>query len=69
MLEPFFKADAARTIGESGGFGLGLSIADEIVKGHAGTLVLENDSLKGLTVTIRLPLSEADRAGKPMKKG
>jgi K+-sensing histidine kinase KdpD len=35
-LEPFFKADEARTSKSDSGFGLGLSIADEIVKGHGG---------------------------------
>jgi len=54
-LEPFFKADEARTTGSNGGFGLGLSIADEIVKGHGGSLILDNAVPHGLRVTIRLP--------------
>lgn len=55
VLEPFFKADEARTTNSSSGFGLGLSIADEIVKGHGGSLHLENASPHGLQVVIRLP--------------
>jgi signal transduction histidine kinase len=55
VLEPFFKTDEARTTSENSGFGLGLSIADEIVKGHGGSLLLENASPHGLRVTIRLP--------------
>lgn len=54
VLEPFFKADDARTTRSGGGFGLGLSIADEIVKGHGGSLLIENASPQGLRVTIRL---------------
>ena len=59
VLEPFFKADEARTTSSGGGFGLGLSIADEIVKGHGGSLLLENASPQGLRVTIRLPSAQA----------
>jgi signal transduction histidine kinase len=55
VVEPFFKADKARTSNSNSGFGLGLSIADEIVKGHGGSLLLENISPHGLRVTIQLP--------------
>jgi signal transduction histidine kinase len=58
VVEPFFKADAARTSNFNSGFGLGLSIADEIVKGHGGSLLLENISPHGLRVTIRLPRTQ-----------
>jgi signal transduction histidine kinase len=57
-LEPFFKADEARTSKSNSGFGLGLSIADEIVKGHGGSLALENISPHGLQVTILLPQAQ-----------
>lgn len=55
VLEPFFKADEARTTNTGGCFGLGLSIADEVVKGHGGTLLLESAVPCGLRATIRLP--------------
>jgi signal transduction histidine kinase len=55
VLEPFFKVDAARRSNGDEGFGLGLSIANEIVKGHGGSLSLENRSPHGLRVTMRLP--------------
>lgn len=58
VLEPFFKADEARTTSANSGFGLGLSIADEIVKGHGGALLVENATPKGLCVTIRLPSAQ-----------
>jgi signal transduction histidine kinase len=55
VLEPFFKVDEARSLNSSSGFGLGLSIADEIAKGHGGSLLLENISPHGLRVTLQLP--------------
>ncbi|WP_341487240.1 HAMP domain-containing sensor histidine kinase [Pararhizobium sp. A13] len=55
VLEPFFKADEARSLDSNSGFGLGLSIADEVVKGHGGSLLLENILPHGLRVTIQLP--------------
>jgi signal transduction histidine kinase len=55
VLEPFFKVDEARSLNSSSGFGLGLSIADEIAKGHGGSLLLENVLPHGLRVTLQLP--------------
>ncbi|MBW9063032.1 HAMP domain-containing histidine kinase [Rhizobium herbae] len=55
VLEPFFKADEARSRDSNSGFGLGLSIADEILKSHGGSLLLENILPHGLRVTIQLP--------------
>ncbi|MEN3151138.1 ATP-binding protein [Neorhizobium sp. IRAMC:178] len=59
VLEPFFKVDEARSLNSNSGFGLGLSIADEIVKGHGGSLLLENISPHGLRVKIQLPPVQA----------
>jgi len=57
VLEPFFKADEARqTGGKSGGFGLGLSIAQGIVTiGHRGEFRLRDRQPNGLVVEIQLP--------------
>ena len=38
-----------------GGLGLGLSIAEEIVKLHGGTLLVSGGRDKGMIITIRLP--------------
>lgn len=62
VLEPFFKTNAARTLGDRGGFGLGLSIVDDIVRSHRGSMRLVDSDPKGLTVLIDLP-AEAPRAG------
>ena len=57
VVEPFVKADPARSSIQNVGFGLGLSIAQEIVKGHGGQLSLLLREPTGLTVIIELPLS------------
>jgi signal transduction histidine kinase len=57
VIEPFVKGDPARPSGRSTGFGLGLSIVQEIVKRHSGQLELLNRSPTGLTAVIVLPAS------------
>jgi signal transduction histidine kinase len=42
-------------VNSDSGFGLGLSITDEIIKTHGGSLQLENMTPQGLCVTLRLP--------------
>ncbi|MFT6208885.1 MAG: two-component system sensor histidine kinase BaeS, partial [Colwellia sp.] len=42
---------------ETGGFGLGLSICQNIVIAHQGEIRAEKSSLGGLTITITLPLA------------
>jgi signal transduction histidine kinase len=54
VFEPFFKADNARAQ-NGGGFGLGLSIAQEIVKRHGGDIALLSRQPVGLAVQIFLP--------------
>ncbi|MBC9877314.1 HAMP domain-containing protein [Bradyrhizobium sp. INPA01-394B] len=58
MLEPFVRGEEARTMDETAGFGLGLSIAQAIVTAHGGTLLLLDNEPRGLRV--RLLLSNAD---------
>ena len=54
VFEPFVRLDAARDR-ESGGAGLGLSIARSIVTAHGGTLTLESALGRGSRFTIHLP--------------
>jgi signal transduction histidine kinase len=54
VFEPFFKADNARQSSARPGFGLGLSIAREIVRGHAGEIELLPHTPHGLTVRVSL---------------
>ncbi|HEX8048845.1 ATP-binding protein [Rhizobium sp.] len=64
-LEPFFKADKARTTGMGGGFGLGLPTAEGIVrKGHGGTLKLLDRKPNGLIVEITLPPTQDETTGR-----
>lgn len=55
VMEPFVKADPARKSVHNGGFGLGLSIAQDIVRSHGGQLSLSQREPTGLTAVIELP--------------
>jgi signal transduction histidine kinase len=50
VFEPFFKGDSARSIEGRTGFGLGLSIARDIVERHGGAIELVNRKPHGLSV-------------------
>lgn len=56
MLEPFVRGDDARTMDESTGFGLGLSIARAIALAHGGELSLHDRKPHGLIVRMQLPV-------------
>jgi signal transduction histidine kinase len=58
MLEPFVRGDAARSMDDTAGFGLGLSIARAAIAAHGGTLTLLNNAPQGLVVRIVLPVGE-----------
>jgi two-component system sensor histidine kinase CpxA len=53
VFEPFFRVEEARD-GDSGGIGLGLSIAKRAVRLHQGTIRAQN-AFPGLQVEIALP--------------
>ncbi len=55
VFERFVRLDASRAR-SSGGSGLGLSIVQEIVKAHNGTVVLAAAATGGTTATVTLPL-------------
>ena len=55
VFRPFFRIDGSRNR-DTGGVGLGLSIARDAVRGLGGEIHLEDSSLGGLRVRIRLPL-------------
>jgi len=56
MLEPFRRGDPSRNK-ETGGAGLGLTLARAIAEQHGGSLALSNRPEGGLRAEIRLPLS------------
>lgn len=53
-LAPFVRLEPSRNQ-ETGGFGLGLTIAQAIVEGHGGQLTLANHDTGGLVVSVSLP--------------
>ena len=54
VFERFYREDKARNR-ETGGSGLGLSIAEYIVSAHGGTIKASHNSPKGTVFTIKLP--------------
>ncbi|WP_103122655.1 sensor histidine kinase [Methylopila sp. Yamaguchi] len=62
VVEPFFKGDASRASNAQSGFGLGLSIVQEVVSGHGGAMTLLDGKPRGLLVRLDLPAPAAKRA-------
>lgn len=54
IWQPFFTT-------KEKGSGLGLPIVRKIVEGHGGTVRIENGPLKGVQVTVTLPVGKVDR--------
>lgn len=54
-FKPFFRLDASRNLA-TGGVGLGLTIARDVVRGHGGDVILGTSPLGGLRATVRLPV-------------
>ena len=55
VFKPFYRLENSRNP-ETGGVGLGLSIARDIVRAHGGEITLEEANLSGLRVRVSLPL-------------
>ena len=55
VFEPFVRLEESRSL-ETGGHGLGLSIARSIVRAHGGDITLENRNEGGLVAIVQLPL-------------
>jgi signal transduction histidine kinase len=56
VFEPFYRVEGSRSR-ETGGTGLGLTIARSIAEAHGGTLVLRNRVEGGLEAVLTLPRS------------
>ncbi|MBL8667156.1 MAG: HAMP domain-containing protein [Rhodospirillales bacterium] len=55
VFKPFFRLEASRNPA-TGGVGLGLTIARDVVRSHGGDIVLNEAPAGGLQVRVRLPL-------------
>jgi signal transduction histidine kinase len=55
IFERFYRADSARTKTDTGGYGLGLAIAQKIAEENKGKITVESQLRKGTTFTISLP--------------
>jgi two-component system osmolarity sensor histidine kinase EnvZ len=55
VFKAFFRLDPSRNL-ETGGAGLGLTIARDVMRRHGGDIVLGDSPRGGLNVTLRLPV-------------
>jgi two-component system osmolarity sensor histidine kinase EnvZ len=55
VFRAFYRLDASRNP-ETGGVGLGLTIARDVVRSHGGDLLLEEAPLGGVRALVRLPV-------------
>ena len=54
VFKPFYRLDSARSP-DSGGSGLGLTIARDVVRAHGGDIIIEESSMGGVRINMRLP--------------
>jgi two-component system osmolarity sensor histidine kinase EnvZ len=55
VFKPFYRLDSARNL-DSGGTGLGLTIARDVMRGHGGDLRIEEAPSGGVRARLRLPV-------------
>ncbi|MCA0404718.1 MAG: HAMP domain-containing protein [Proteobacteria bacterium] len=61
VFEPFYRIESSRSR-ETGGTGLGLTIAKAILSEHGGTISLHNRQRGGLRVSVHLPVKPTETA-------
>ncbi len=55
IFDPFFRIDSARNR-QTGGYGIGLSLAKSLVRLHGGSIKVSSKLQHGSTFEILLPL-------------
>ncbi|HZC79054.1 MAG TPA: HAMP domain-containing sensor histidine kinase, partial [Ktedonobacterales bacterium] len=62
IFEPFYRAVSSSLAlhGEQGGTGLGLALAQWIVRAHGGSIRVHSQVRQGTTFTVELPLASGD---------
>jgi two-component system sensor histidine kinase CpxA len=58
LFEPFVRVAESRDR-QSGGYGLGLAIAERAIRLHGGDITAANEEGGGLRVVIRLPVTDS----------
>lgn len=58
LFDRFYRADGARSKAGVGGYGLGLSIAKQIVESHHGNISIKRNQNEGATFIVQLPLKQ-----------
>lgn len=64
VFDPFYRLEASRSL-ETGGHGLGLSIARSIMRDHGGEITLVTPPEGGLVARVILPLESVDEEREP----
>lgn len=62
IFDRFYRADSSRTNGEKKGYGLGLSLAKNIIDLHNGIISVTSEPGKETTFTLLLPLNHKVQA-------
>ncbi len=57
IFEHFYRSQNTDAISHTSGYGLGLPLAQEIIKAHNGQITIESHEKRGTTATITLPLA------------
>ena len=59
VFEPFYRAEQSRSR-ETGGVGLGLAVARDVVRAHHGKIKVQNKKTGGLRVVVAFTLSQSE---------